>query len=191
MNDASLFSGIFWHNSPVVIVTSKNEEKINGQVAVTVVTSSLVPSKPRLILGIWKKNFTQQFIINSKVLNLHLLNKDQIDLVKNFGFYTGREKDKFKNIPYSNGENDCPIIEGVHSYAECRVINAMDGGDMTVFLLSVEYGDVLSDSGWMTLNDFYSTAPQQWIDYYSSKVGESIEYSLQIIDKISHEPFEP
>ncbi len=191
MNEASMFSGIFWHNSPVVIVTSRFDGKINGQVAVTVVTSSLVPSKPRLILGIWKKNYTQQFIKKSKVLNLHLLKKDQIDLVKNFGFYTGREKDKFENITFSDGQNGCPIIKGVHSYAECRVLNAMDGGDMTVFLLDVVHGNVLSGGGWMTLNDFYSTAPQEWIEQYSEKVGESIEYSLPIIDKISHEPFEP
>lgn len=191
MNEASMFSGIFWHNSPVVVVTSNLEGKINGQVAVTVVTSSLVPSKPRLILGIWKKNYTQQFIYNSKSLNLHLLKRDQIDLVKNFGFYTGRKRDKFKDIPYSTGNNGCPILKGVHSYAECKVINAMDGGDMTVFLLNVEYGNILNGGNWMTLNDFYSIAPQEWIEEYSERVGESISYSLPIIDKISHKPYKP
>lgn len=189
MKDAPAFAGVFWHNSPIVIVTSFIGEKINGQVAVTVVTSSIVSSKPRLIVGIWKGNYTHEFIINSNIFNLHLLKKDQIDLVRNFGFYSGRDKNKFKEIDYSKGANRCPVIQNVHSYAECKVINAMDGGDMTVFLVDVTFGDVFSGDYWMTLYDFYDIAPSEWIEEYNKKLQKSISYSIPIIDNINHEQF--
>ena len=189
--EGSAVAGAFWSYSPVVVITSEHENKINGQVAVTVVTSSIVSTVPRLIVGIWKGNYTHGFIYNSKKLNIHLLKKDQFDLVKNFGFYTGRERDKFKNVDYEPGENNCPVIKNVHSYMECVVINAMDGGDMTPFLVNVLDGKVFNREEWMTLSDFYGFAPEEWIAEYDRKLSKSIQYSLPIIHNISHEPFQP
>lgn len=190
-SEGSALAGIFWSYSPVVVITSALDEKINGQVAVTVVTSSIVSTVPRLIVGIWKGNYTHGFIYKSKKLNIHLLKKDQFELVKNFGFYTGREVDKFQDIKYDLAGNGCPVINDVHSYMECRVLNAMDGGDMTPFLVSVEYGRIFDRNHWMTLSDFYNYAPPEWIAEYDSKLVKSIEFSLPIINEISYEPFEP
>lgn len=189
--EGSAVAGVFWSYSPVVVITSKDKKKINGQVAVTVVTSSIVSTVPRLIVGIWKGNYTHSFIYNSKKLNIHLLKKDQFDLVRNFGFYTGRERDKFKNIDYELGNNDCPVLKNVHSYMECEVINAMDGGDMTPFLVNVVDGRVYDRDHWMTLSDFYSFAPEEWIAEYDMKLSKSIQYSLPIIHNIHYEPFKP
>ena len=190
-SEGSAVAGIFWSYSPVVVITSEQEKKINGQVAVTVVTSSIVSTVPRLIVGIWKGNYTHGFIYSSKKLNIHLLKKDQFDLVRNFGFYTGRERDKFQNIDYEPGNNNCPVLKNVHSYMQCEVINAMDGGDMTPFLVNVVDGGVFDSGQWMTLSDFYGFAPEEWIAEYDQKLSKSIQYSLPIIHNISHEPFEP
>ncbi len=190
-SQGSAIAGIFWSYSPVVVITSELDGNINGQVAVTVVTSSIVGSIPRLIVGIWKGNYTHSFIYNSKKLNIHLLRSDQFDLVKNFGFYTGRDKDKFKNISYKPGKNNCPVIEGVHSYVECEVLNAMDGGDMTPFLVKVNEGKVYDSGNWMTLSDFYNFAPPDWIAEYDQKLSKSIQFSMPIIHNISYEPFKP
>ena len=140
MNDASSVSGIFWNDSPVVVITSRREDKINGQVAVTLVTSSIVHTIPRLLIGIWKGNHTHGFIMKSRNLVVHLLRKDQIALVRNFGFYSGRDREKFPGIDHFEGKNGCPVLRDVHSYVECSVLNAMDGGDMTAFLVSADYG---------------------------------------------------
>ena len=189
--EGSSIAGIFWSYSPVVVITSALDGKINGQVAVTLVTSSIVSTVPRLIVGIWKGNYTHGFIYNSQKLNIHLLKREQFDLVKNFGFYTGREKDKFVDVPHDIGDNGCPVVHGVHSYMECEVINAMDGGDMTPFLVNVVNGRIFDRGQWMTLSDFYNFAPPEWIAEYDSKLTKSIEFSLPIIHKISHEPFKP
>lgn len=191
MNEAPSVSGIFWHNSPVVIITSRREDEINGQVAVTLVTSSIVHTVPRLLVGIWKGNHTHGFIMKSRNLVVHLLRRDQIALVRNFGFYSGRDRQKFPGIDHFEGKNGCPVLRDVHSYVECSVLNAMDGGDMTAFLLSADYGEIVRGGEWMTLGDFYSLAPEQWVIEYGQKLMESVSFSMPIIHKISHEPFEP
>jgi len=187
--ESTAVAGAFWTHSPVVVITSQHDKKINGQVAVTVVTSSIVDSIPRLIVGIWKGNYTHGFIYNSKKFNIHLLRRQQFDLVRNFGFYTGREVEKFTNIDYKPGNNGCPVLENVHSYMECEVINAMDGGDMTAFLVSVNDGKMFNEGNWMTLSDFYNFAPQEWIEEYGRKLARSIQHSLPIIHNINYNPF--
>lgn len=187
--EGTMVAGAFWAYSPVVVITSQHEKKINGQVAVTVVTSSIVDSIPRLIVGIWKGNYTHGFIYNSKKLNIHLLRRDQFGLVKNFGFYTGREREKFREIDYKAGNNGCPVLENAHSYMECEVINAMDGGDMTAFLVNVVYGKTFGGGEWMTLSDFYNFAPPEWIAEYGRKLARSIQSSLPVIHNIDYSPF--
>lgn len=191
IQEGTAVTGAFWSNSPVVAITSAYNGKINGQIAVTVATSSIVSSIPRLIIGIWKGNYTHGFISNSKVLTIHLLKNDQFELVKNFGFYTGRERDKFSSVPYEIGITGSPIIEGTHSYAECKVINSMDGGDMTAFLVNVVDGKIKNRGHWMTLSDFYNFAPREWIAEYDLKLSRSIQFSLPIIDQIDYKPFKP
>ncbi len=189
IEEGSSVASAFWSNSPVVVVTSALNGEVNGQVAVTVVTSSIVHSIPRLMIGIWKGNYTHQFITGSNALAVHLLRKDQLGLVRNFGFYTGRERDKFSGVNYRVGKTGSPVIPDTHSYAEGKVINKMDGGDMTGFLVDVVDGELHSREEWMTLAGFYSSAPAEWIMEYEKKLSRSIEYSLPIIRNIDYTPF--
>ncbi len=189
--EGSAVAGAFWSNSPVVAITSSWQDRVNGQIAVTAVTSSIVHSIPRLLVGIWKGNYTHEFIINSKAFTIHLLRQDQVSLVRNFGFYTGRERNKFEDIKYKTGVTGSPVLLDAHSYAECRVINAMDGGDMTAFLASVVDGGIMSREQWMTLNDFYSSAPHEWIAEYGEKLSRSVAFSLDIIHNIDYSPWNP
>jgi len=184
-------AGAFWTLSPVVVIASSMEDKVNAQIAVTAVTSSIVHTIPRLLVGIWKGNYTHEFITHSKAFTIHLLRKDQIGLVKNFGFYTGRERDKFENISYTLGVTGSPVLDEVHSYAECEIINAMDGGDMTAFLASVVDGGLKSGGSWMTLNDFYSNAPPEWVAEYGEKLSSSVSFSMDIIHNIDYTPWNP
>ncbi|MCY4262164.1 MAG: flavin reductase family protein, partial [Candidatus Dadabacteria bacterium] len=151
-------------------------------------TSSIVHSVPRRLVGIWKGNHSHGFIMKSGNLVVHLLCRDQIALVRNFGFYSGRDRKKFFGIEYFEGKNGCPVLKGVHSYVECSVLNAMDGGDMTPFLLSADYGLIDRGGQWMTLADFYEFAPEKWVIEYGQKLMESVNFSMPIIHKISHEP---
>lgn len=191
LEEGSAVAGAFWANSPVMAITSSWNGKVNGQIAVTAVTSSIVHEIPRLLVGIWKANYTHEFITSSRAFTIHLLRREQINLVKNFGFYTGREREKFEHLDYEIGVTGSPVLSDAHSYAECKVLNAMDGGDMTAFLVSVVDGKVLNAGPWMTLNDFYTDAPQEYIAEYGQKLAKSVASSMEIIHKIEYTPWEP
>ncbi|MEM4409461.1 MAG: flavin reductase family protein [Candidatus Caldarchaeum sp.] len=184
-------SGSLWSLSPVVAITSSHGGRVNGQIAVTVINASIVYNRPRLIAGIWKRNYTHSFIKESRRFVLHLLRRDQISAVRNFGFYTGREVDKFRGVEWREGATGCPILLDSHSYAECIVINAMDGGDMTAFLAEVIRGGITGGGEWMTLSHFYTSAPPEWIAQYEARLRESVEYSISIIDNIDYSPWKP
>lgn len=189
--EGASIAGAFWSLAPVVAITSSWQGKANVQIAVTVVTASIVQSAPRLLVGIWKGNYTHEFIMNSKAFAVHLLRRDQIQLVRNFGFYTGREREKLKNILYEPGATGSPILRDAFGYADCRVINAMDGGDMTAFLVNVVDGGIKSRGEWMTLDYFYSAAPQEWMTEYGEKLSHSVALSLDRIHKIDYTPWNP
>ncbi|GBD38813.1 High molecular weight rubredoxin [bacterium HR37] len=191
LEDGATVSGIFWTLSPVVAITSSWQGRVNAQIAVTVITASIVHSVPRLIVGIWKGNYSHELIVKSKSLAVNLLTKEQIELVKRFGFYTGREVDKLKDVPYRIGVTGCPIISNVHSYAEGRIVNAMDGGDMTAFLVNIVDGGIIRGGEWMTLDYFYSAAPAEWIAEYGQKLSRSVAFSLELIHKIDYTPWTP
>ena len=184
-------AGAFWSLSPVVAITSSWQGRVNAQIAVTVVTASIVHNYSRLIVGIWKGNYTHEFIINSRAFALHLLRRDQLEVVRNFGFYTGRDREKLKHIPYEQGVTGSPILKDTHSYADCSVINAMDGGDMTAFLVNVVDGGISSGREWMTLDYFYYAAPQEWISEYGEKLSRSVALSLERIHKIDYTAWIP
>ena len=191
LEEGSAVAGAFWANSPVMAITSSWNGKVNGQIAVTAVSSSIVHEIPRLLVGIWKANYTHEFITNSKAFTIHLLRREQVNLVKNFGFYTGREREKFEHLDYEIGVTGSPVLADAHSYTECKVLNAMDGGDMTAFLVSVVDGKVLNAGPWMTLNDFYTDAPPEYIAEYGQKLAKSVASSMEIINKIDYTPWEP
>jgi flavin reductase (DIM6/NTAB) family NADH-FMN oxidoreductase RutF len=189
--DGSSIAGAFWTLAPVVAITSSWQGKVNAQIAVTVITASIVHTLPRLIVGIWKGNYTHEFIINSKSLAVHLLRKDQIGLVRNFGFYTGRDRKKLEDVTFSFGMSGSPILGDAHSFADCKVINAMDAGDMTTFLVNVIDGGIVSGGEWMTLSYFYRAAPPEWIAEYGEKLSRSVAFSLERIHKITYESWSP
>lgn len=190
VEEGSAVAGAFWANSPVMAITSSWEGKVNGQIAVTAVSCSIVHEIPRLLVGIWKANYTHEFITNSKAFTVHLLRRDQISLVKNFGFYSGRERKKFENIDYKEGVTGSPVLINAHSYAECRVLNAMDGGDMTAFLVKVVDGGLYDAGPWMTLNDFYTDAPPEWVAEYGEKLSRSVAISMENIHNIDHKAWQ-
>ena len=189
--EGASIAGAFWSLSPVVAITSSWQGRVNAQIAVTVVTASIVHSAPRLLVGIWKGNYTHEFIINSKAFAVHLLRRDQLELVRTLGFYTGREKEKLKDISYELGVTGSPVLKDSLGYADCKVINAMDGGDMSAFLVDVVDGGIISGGEWMTLDYFYSSAPPDWIAEYGEKLSRSVAFSLERIHKIDYTPWNP
>lgn len=139
------------------IVTSVKGEKINGQCANTVfqITSDPV----RIALGINRKNLTHEFIEESGVIGVTVLGEDGHDLVRRFGYVSGREKDKFEGIEYVTTSSGIPIVKGGIAYLEGKIIKDMsvNVGTHTLFVAEITDGAVFEDREAMTYSYFRKT----------------------------------
>src|SRR3989442_7639864 len=84
--------------SPVVAITCKHGGKRNGMVLDSAIRASIVPTIPRVAMFIHKFNTSHDLIFASGLLVLHLLRRDQFDLIHRLGFVHGTDSDKLAGI---------------------------------------------------------------------------------------------
>jgi flavin reductase (DIM6/NTAB) family NADH-FMN oxidoreductase RutF len=179
--------GRLW--SPLAAVTSHWEGKSNAQIAVAVGAASIVPSMPRVLVQIYKRNYSHDLIYNSGAFALNFLRQDQLNLIKEFGLVSGRDQDKLAGVTYDFRGSGSPILEECWGFLDCRVVNAMDGGDMTCFLGEVLEGDTVSESEPLWWREARRLIPTEWSEEWDRKISQEIEYSMQHMRQIDHTPW--
>ena len=119
-------------------ILSAKTEKANGCV---INALSQVTSTPnRIMIAINKNNFTTSQILKTKKFNVSILNEEaNFDLIKRFGFASGKDTDKFEDFNgYKTAENGIPYItEGTNSYISAEVVEVRDLGTHYEFLADV------------------------------------------------------
>src|SRR5258708_6116788 len=80
------------------LVTARAGERRGGLIATFVSQASIVPSLPRVILGIARQHYTWTLIESSGAFAMHLLAEEQLDWVWRFGLRTGRDGDKLEGL---------------------------------------------------------------------------------------------
>jgi flavin reductase (DIM6/NTAB) family NADH-FMN oxidoreductase RutF len=116
----------------VFVITTKCGDKVNGMTAVWLTTVSFDP--PLVCVSIGKEHFTHNLTEKSGVFAVNILKEGQVDIGKHFGFTSGRETDKFANIPYTTKTTGSPILKDVAAYLDCKVTSSVDIGNLTLFI---------------------------------------------------------
>ena len=176
--------GNLW--SPICAVTSQWRENANAQIAVAIAGASIVPSMPRVLVQIYKTNYSHDLIHGSGAFALNFLRRDQLDLIKDFGLVSGRDKDKLAGVPFRIGTSGSPVLGECWGYLDCRVVNAMDGGDMTCFLADVLEGDTIAQGEPLWWRDARREIPAQWNQEWDQKIRGEIEISVQRMPNIHY-----
>ena len=132
------------------MLTSKNGDKINGQIVNSVIQATSDPAT--IIVCVNNENLTHGFVRDSKVFTISSLSEDApMNLIGNFGYKSGRDIDKFKGYNCKKGKNGVPIVlDSAVSFLECKLIEQMDMGAHTMFIGKAINGDILSDENPMT-----------------------------------------
>jgi len=134
----------------IYVVSSKEEGALNGQIANTVFQVTAEP--PQISVCINKENLTHQSIQESKVFAVSILERDvPMEFIGRFGFKSGKEVEKFKDIDYKLGITGAPVvIQNCLGYLECEVTNSIDVGTHTLFIGKLVGAEVLRDGEPMT-----------------------------------------
>jgi flavin reductase (DIM6/NTAB) family NADH-FMN oxidoreductase RutF/rubredoxin len=169
------------------VVASEKQGKLNAQIANTVIQVTSEP--PAIAVCINKQNLTHEFITDSKVFVASVLSQDTpLSFIGHFGFKSGREVDKLKDVNYKLGEAKAPVVlDHSLAYLEARVINQLDVGTHTIFIGELVGADVLREGEPMTYAYYHQvkrgttpkTAPS-YIEERKEKVPKMAKYECTV-----------
>jgi flavin reductase (DIM6/NTAB) family NADH-FMN oxidoreductase RutF/rubredoxin len=134
----------------VYIVGAHRGPQINAQIANTVFQITSEP--PTVAVSINKKNLTHEYIQESRSFAVAVLSADTpLTFIGTFGFKSGREINKFKDIHYRTSLTGSPIVlDNAVSYLDANVLQAVDAGTHTIFIGQVIDADIIAEKPTMT-----------------------------------------
>ena len=168
------------------IVCSKKDKNFNGQIANSVFQVTAEP--PTVAVSINKQNLTHEYIEHSKVFTMSILcDKTPMTYIGTFGYKSGRDIDKFKNIKYRVGATGAPIVlEHAVAFIEAEVINQISVGTHTIFIGKIVDADVLNEDRCMTYEYYHKVkggiSPKN-APTYSGAVDKTIKKEEKKMDK--------
>ena len=170
----------------IYVVCSKNEEKINGQIANAIFQVTSDP--PVLAISINKQNLTHDFIEKSKNFSISILSeKTPMKFIGTFGFKSGRDIDKFKDIEYKLGKTKSPLVmDNTLACIEAKVIDKIDVGTHTIFIGKVEDAEILSEEKPMTYEYYHKVkggVSPKTSPTYNSMVDKETKKEEEKMDK--------
>ena len=118
---------------PMFIVTVAAGGERAGCLIGFATQSSIDP--PRFLALISDKNRTWQLAREAEALAVHLAPDDEPELVELFGARTGDELDKFERCEWTRGPAGLPILSACPSWFCGQVLERIDCGDHTAYLL--------------------------------------------------------
>jgi flavin reductase (DIM6/NTAB) family NADH-FMN oxidoreductase RutF/rubredoxin len=160
------------------IIASSHGERRNGQVANTLFQ---ITSEPAVVaVSINKQNFTYELIQSSQMFTASVLAQaTPLSFIGDFGFKSGRNVDKLKNVNYKIGQTGAPVIlDHATAYFEVEVTKAVDAGTHVIFLGRVVAAEVLTDEPSLTYEYYQQvkrgTTPKTAPSYIAKETGGEV-----------------
>lgn len=120
------------------VVGVEFEGQLNGCI---INTASQATSEPgRLVATMLKTNLTTEMITKKGSMAISVLSIDcPLDKITHFGMQSGRNKEKFADIPFEkDGRGNPYIVDGTIARFSCRVEQTIDLGSHYLFICEVE-----------------------------------------------------
>lgn len=148
-------SAFFKLSYGLYIITTKYEDHFAGCVVNTVVQAT-AEERPKILVTVNKENNTNEVMKKSKKVNISVLsNEADMLLIGKFGFRSSKDFNKLNGTDHIIGNNGIPIItKSTSAYIEANIINEIDCGTHTVFILEATDSKTISDAPVLTY-DYY------------------------------------
>jgi len=154
------FKAFYTLSYGMYVISSVFDGKFNAQMANSLFQVTSDP--PKVAVSINKGNLTHEYIENSKVFAASVLSEETpLRFIGDFGFKSGRETDKFKDVKFKEGVTGAPVVlDNAVAYLEVEVRDSVDLGTHTVFIGDVVNAEMLSE-----------TSPMSYAFYHKVKRG--------------------
>ena len=132
------------------ILSSKKRDKSTGCIVDACIQVGTEPD--RILVSVMNSNYTRKIIAKSGVFCIAILDEDcPFELIKHFGFQSGKDVDKFDGLTTFTDLNGVPcILSHVCAAISAKVIETVNLGSHTIFIADVKDQKRLSDNTPMT-----------------------------------------
>ena len=142
------------------ILTTKAGDRINGQCLDALMQVTNAP--PRIAIGVGNKSLTHDMIRESRRFSVSVLDRGNAacgDIVRRFGFQSGRDVDKFAGFDHELNEHGVPFLPDAVAVYDCTVLPEMtvDLGTHSLFVASVDRAATREDGDPLTYNEYRKT----------------------------------
>jgi flavin reductase (DIM6/NTAB) family NADH-FMN oxidoreductase RutF len=119
--------------------------------------SSLSLDPPLLLICVDKKVDCYACFEQSKVFAVNFLSEGQDQLSNRFAT---KGIEKFEGVPYKLGELGVALLDGAVAHLECKLVDAFEGGDHTIYIGEIQAATVLNDRPLLFFKGKYYKLPQ-------------------------------
>ena len=156
-NPASLSQSLFQITHGLYIVTAKSNGRANGQCLDALMQVTSVPL--RVALGVGKRTLTHEMIAATGCLVVSVLDRNDPsspDVIRRFGFQSGRDVDKFVDFAHETTERGIPYLPNAVAVFALSVLPefTQDLGTHTLFVASVDRAASRADGEPLTYNEY-------------------------------------
>lgn len=127
------------------VMSVNDGDKDNGCIINTVMQVTDVPL--RLATVVNKKSYTREIALKTKKFNISIVSQSApFSLFKTFGFQSGRNINKFKDIIVNRSSNNITYLQNnISAYISCEIVKEIDLGTHNMFICDLVDGEVISD----------------------------------------------
>ena len=149
-------SALFNIGYGLYVVTSSDGNKDNGLIVNTVTQVTNTPN--RVAVTINKENYSHHVIRQTGKMNVNCLDVSApFELIKNFGFQSGRTADKFQGFEELRSDNGLRFLpRHINSFMSLQVESYVDLGTHGMFICAVTEARVMGNTETMSYNYYYN-----------------------------------
>lgn len=137
------------------VLTARQEGKDNGCIINTAMQITDTPRQIQVVVN--KENLTHDMILATGQFNISVLSQDAVFWIfQHYGFQSGKDMDKFANIPEARTANGLRYVEGCsNAVISGKVVTTVDCGTHTMFIAEVTEAKTLSEVPSMTYQYYF------------------------------------
>lgn len=134
----------------IYALTTAHEERINAMIVSWVSQVSYDP--PLIAIAVHPNRYTHKLIEKSGFFAMHVLKKNQKNLVARF---MGSDPDKkLQGIDWQPGKTGCPILKDCAAWFECKLNDRVQSGNHTLYFGELVDAMTVSDEAVLTTRDY-------------------------------------
>ncbi len=143
-------SALFKIGYGLYVVTSNDGNRHNGLIVNTVTQVTNTPN--RIAVTINKANYSHNVIKNTGIMNICCLSVEApFTVFQNFGFKSGKDTDKFQDMPFWTSENGLAVpSQYVNAFISLKVEQYIDFDTHGMFVCTITEAKNITDKETMT-----------------------------------------